>query len=104
MHAAFMLAASAAALDRPVAVFATGEGLAGLARDAPDRADARLRAAGVAGVAELRDACRALGVRLLACDAALKAAGLPQEALAAGVEVAGMTTFLAAADGQLVSF
>ena len=38
--------------------------------------DARVRAAGVAGLEELREACSELGVRLIACEAGLRAEGL----------------------------
>jgi predicted peroxiredoxin len=50
----------------------------------------------------LRDACRELGVALLACDAGLRAEGLAATALAPGAEVAGATAFLSAAAGATV--
>lgn len=107
-HYAFVLAAGAAALGRPAVLFATNEGchalradLAALAGSERDRA---VRAAGVAGIAELRDAARELGVRLIACEAGLRMAGLGAAALLPGVEVAGVATFLGAvAGGQIVS-
>jgi len=104
---ALMTAAAAAALGRPVALFCTGAGIHLLRADAPLAADAREALAasrGVAGTAELLEAAAPLGIRLLACDAALRMAGLEAAALAEGVEVAGLVTFLAAVGpGQIVS-
>lgn len=105
-HLALMVATAAAALGRPVTLFATNGGLALLRAPTPLADDARealCAARGVAGVAELLDAARALGVRLLACDAALRLDGLDAAALAEGVEVAGLVTFLAAAPGAMVT-
>jgi predicted peroxiredoxin len=73
-------------------------GLADTARDA------RVRAAGVAGLDELREASRELGVRMIACEAGLRAEGLDAAALCPGVEVAGVATFLAAVGtGQIIA-
>jgi peroxiredoxin family protein len=106
VHFGFVLAAGAAALGTRVTLFATNGGLHGLCRDwsgldGSDR-DAEIRARGVAGLDDLREACAALGVRLLACDAGLRAEDLPPERLRADVEIAGVTTFLAGA-GRMVS-
>ena len=66
--------------------------------------DAQPRIVGVAGLLELRDAAIELGVRLIACEAGLRLAGLVDAPLADGVEIAGVVTFLEAAkDGQLLS-
>jgi len=107
-HYAFVLAAGAAALGRPVVLFATNEGCRALLADLSAIADAgrddAVRATGVAGLAELREAAVELGVRLIVCEAGMRMAGLHADALAAGVEVAGVATFLAAAGGgQIVS-
>jgi peroxiredoxin family protein len=109
VHAAFILAAGAAALGRTVVVFATNEGsralLADLAGLDDAEREARVREAGVAGLADLRDAARELGVRLIACEAGLRAEGLGSATLADAVEVAGVATFLAAVGpGQIVGF
>ena len=101
-HYAFVVATAAAALGRPVVLFATNEGCRALLADRlpapePDRH-------GVAGLAELRAAAAELGVRLCACEAGLRIAGLAPEALRADVQVAGITTFLGAiAGGQIVT-
>jgi peroxiredoxin family protein len=104
-HAAFTLAAGAAALGRPVLVFAMGAGCRALLAEAGwEDDDARLRARGVAGVGELREAAAELRARLVACDAGLRGEGLDVAALAAGVEVAGVVAFLEAArDGGIIS-
>ncbi len=107
-HYAFVLAAGAAALGRPVTLFATNDGCRALLADLSPLAgagrDAAARAAGVAGIAELRAACVELGVRLIACEAGLRMAGLSGATLLPGVAVAGVATFLASvAGGQIVS-
>jgi peroxiredoxin family protein len=107
-HYAFVLAAGAAALGRPVVLFATNAGCHALAEDwraltqASD--DTAVRGTGVAGFAELREAATELGVKLLACEAGLRIAGIAAERLRADVEVAGVVTFLVAtAGGQVIS-
>ena len=59
---------------------------------------------GVAGLDELREASREMGVRLIACEAGLRAEGLDAARLMPGVEVAGVATFLSAVGaGQIVA-
>jgi predicted peroxiredoxin len=100
-HAAFTLAAGAAALGRPVLVFAMGAGCRALLADVEnEKQDALVRSRGVAGLAELRGAAVELGTRLVACEAALRGEGLDRAALLPGVEVAGVVTFLEAARGR----
>ncbi len=80
------------------ALFTDWSGLDDAARDE------RLRAAGVAGLEELRDATAEMGARLIACEAGLRAEGLDRARLMPGVEVAGVATFLGAVGGgQIVS-
>ncbi len=107
-HYAFVLAAGAAAIGREVCVFATNAGCIALLHDwsALDDAarDSAVRATGVAGLDELREAAAELGVRLMACDAGLRMAGLDAAALWRGVEVAGVPSFLSASvGGQIVT-
>jgi len=107
-HYAFVVASGAAAIGREVVLFATNAGCHALFRDwsglADAARDARVRAAGVAGLETLREACVELGVRMIACEAGLRAEGLDAECLIAGVEVAGVATFLSAiGDGQIVT-
>lgn len=107
-HYAFVLATGAAAVGRSVVLFTTNQGCRALladwsSLDDPDR-DAAIRARGVAGLDELRDAAFELGARLIACESGLRMAGLDAAALAAGVEVAGVVTFLEATrGGQIIS-
>lgn len=102
-HYAFVLAAAAAALGRSVVLFATNEGTRALCADLAGLDDAgreaRVRAAGVAGLAELRSATMEMGARLIACEAGLLMAGVQATELLPGVEVAGVATFLAATGG-----
>lgn len=107
-HFAFVLAAGAAAVGRDVVLFATNRGCLALLADPSglDGAgrDETVRARGVAGLAELREAAAELGARLMACDAGLRAEAIAAESLMPGVEVAGVPAFLEAArGGQLVS-
>jgi uncharacterized protein len=102
-HYAFVLASGAAALGRNVILFATNAGCHALFSDwsgLTDAArDAQVRAAGVAGLEELRDASRELRVRMIVCEAGMRAEGLDPARLMADVELAGVTTFLSAVEG-----
>ena len=107
-HYAVVVASGAAALGRRVVLFATNAGCHALLSDwsglADAERDARVRAAGVAGLEELREATRELGARLIACEAGLRVEGLDAAAVLPGVEVAGIATFLeAVGGGQIVS-
>ncbi|MDE2516856.1 MAG: DsrE/DsrF/DrsH-like family protein [Rhodospirillales bacterium] len=107
-HYAFVMAAGAAALGRSVVVFATNRGCRALLADPSGlegwSREAVLAARGVAGLEELRAAAVEFGVRLIACEAGLRAEALDDAPLLAGVEVAGVATFLAAiGGGQIVS-
>ena len=107
-HYAFVVASGAAALGRQVVLFATNAGCHALLEDwsglADADRDARVRGAGVAGLDELREATREMGVRLIACEAGLRAEGLDGAGLMSGVEVAGIVTFLdAVGGGQIIA-
>jgi uncharacterized protein len=107
-HYAFVIAAGAAALGRRVQLFATNGGCRALLQDWSGlqgiEGDAVLRARGVGGLAELREACIELAVTLLACEAGLRAEAIDPHGLMAGVQVAGVARFLAdAGRGQIVS-
>jgi uncharacterized protein len=106
-HYALMLATAAAALGRPVTLFATNAGCRLLLDAAPlerDPREAELARNGVATIATLMEAARALEIRRIACEAGLRTEGLEGEALAAGTERAGIVTFLGAVgSGQVIS-
>lgn len=106
-HYAFVLATGAAAQGRRVVLFASNAGCRALLRDwsgLDDAArDARIRQRGIAGLDELREAAVELGIRMIACEAGLRAEALEGAALLPGVVVAGIATFLAeTAGGQIV--
>jgi uncharacterized protein len=108
VHYAFVLASGAVALGRQVVLFATNGGCHALLSEwtglADADRDARVRAAGVAGLDELREASRELGVRMIACEAGLRVEGLGPARLMQGVEVAGVATFLSAVGaGQILA-
>ena len=107
-HYAFVLATGAAALGRRVVLFATNAGCRALLADwsglEDAERDAAIRARGVAGMGELREAASELGIRLIACEAGLRAEALSDAPLLPGVEVAGVATFLeAVGNGQLLA-
>ena len=99
-HYAFVLAAGAAALGREVVLFASNGGCRALLADWSGlenaARDEQVRQAGVAGLAELREACAEMGVRLIVCEAGLRAEAIDPAGLLPGVEVAGVATFLSA--------
>lgn len=106
-HYALVAAAGAAALGRDVTLFATNAGCRLLLDPCPlleDAREAAIAARGVAGIATLLPACAELGVRLIACEAGLRAEDLHGRPLAGGVEVAGIATFLVAVGaGQVIT-
>ena len=107
-HYALVLATGAAALGREVVLFATNAGSRLFLDPTPLRQDAReavLAGRGVATLATLQEAAAELGLRRIACEAGLRAEDLTGAALAPGVEIAGVATFLAALGptGQIVS-
>jgi peroxiredoxin family protein len=102
-HYAFVLASGAAAIGRQVVLFATNQGCQALLADlgvfGPE--DDSVMARGVAGLVELRAAAAELGVRMIACEAGLRLAGITAD-LAQNVEIAGVVTFLEATHGAQV--
>lgn len=107
-HYAFVVASGAAALGRQVVLFATNKGCLALCRDwsgltDADR-DARIQTNGVAGLETLRDACQEMDVRMIACEAGLRAESLDPGLLMPNVEVSGIVTFLSAVGtGQIIT-
>ena len=105
-HYAFVLATGAAALGRSVTLFATNAGCRALLRDWHTLDDAgrdcRIVDRGVAGLDTLRAAAAELGIRLLACEAGLRAEAMDPAALLPGVEVVGVAAFLDATRGGTV--
>ncbi|GBQ24424.1 hypothetical protein AA0472_1419 [Acetobacter estunensis NRIC 0472] len=109
LHAAFLLAAGALALDRPVLVFATGPATAALCRDASSvfrpEEEERLAERGVATLATLRDALVLMEAELMVCETGLRRIAREESDLLDGVKVVGIPTFLDQAQGrQIVSF
>ncbi len=107
-HYAFVLATGAAAIGRKVVLFATNRGCHALLSDwtgLEDAArDAAVRKRGVAGMDELREAASLMNVRLILCEAGLRAEALEGSETLPGVEIAGVVTFLAAVGaGQIVA-
>jgi predicted peroxiredoxin len=107
-HYAFVMACGAAALGRDTIVFATNHGCLALREDwsglEDSGRDAVIRRRGVAGLGELRDAARELGVRLMVCEAGLIAEAIDPISLCEGVEVTGVASFLAATgQGQMIA-
>ncbi|MEO8558080.1 MAG: DsrE family protein [Rhodospirillales bacterium] len=123
VHYALSMAAAAAAIDRKAILFFTNHALYALAKgdaagpgwhrleaDAAGKSatlqDGELRGKGVAGFAELFDACIELDVRIIACEMGLRAVGLTPADLRPELktEIAGLVTLYAgtSSDAQLV--
>ncbi len=107
-HYAFVLATGAAALGRPAVLFASNAGCRALLADWSELQDAArdhvIRTRGVVGLDELREAARELGIRMIACEAGLRAEALLGASLMPGVEIAGVATFLeAVGTGQMLA-
>lgn len=108
LHAAFMLAASALALNRSVIIFATGPGVLALCRESEivwEKEERQLSMQGVATLATLRDALLSMNARVLVCETGLRRTGKTEADLVEEVEVIGMPTFLDLSAGyKLVTF
>ena len=105
-HYAFVLATAAAAVGRDVTLFASNGGCRALLADwrSLDDAgrDATVSARGVAGMDVLRDAAVELRVRLMACEAGLRAEAIDPGKLLPGVIISGVVAFLDAVRGGTV--
>ena len=107
-HYAFVVASGAAALGRAVVFFATNRGCLALCRDWSGLSDAGRDAViedrGVAGLDTLRNACLEMEVRMIACEAGLRAEALDASLLLPQDQVAGIATFLSAVGaGQIIT-
>ena len=126
VHYGLAMASAAAALERPVTLFATLAATRAFLAEGPDgRAgwaglplspelaqpgladgaalDAHYRAQGVAGFEELLQACAGLGVEMIACEMGLRALGVAAAGLRTDLPIqrAGLATLLAGA-GQVI--
>lgn len=94
-HAAFMLAATGLAMNRPVILFATGSGVLSLCRSLPwEQEELEAARQGIATLATLREALVSMDARLLACETGLRRMGIAETDLLDSVEIVGMPTFL----------
>lgn len=106
VHYALSIAAAGAALGRPVTLFFTLKALraleagTGWQRLAGAEAEAGYRARGIAGFEELLDACRELGVRVMACEAGMRALEVGHDDLRddLAIEEGGLATLLLEAE------
>jgi peroxiredoxin family protein len=126
VHYGLAIASAAAALERPVTLFATLAATRAWLADGPDgrpgwaglplspdlaepglsdgaALDARYRAQGVGGFEELLQACAGLGVEFIACEMGLRALGVAAADLRPDLPIqrAGLATLLTRA-GQVV--
>ncbi|MCH4092104.1 DsrE family protein [Acetobacter sp.] len=108
LHVAFMLAASALAMNRSVIIFATGPAVLTLCRETEalwEKEERQLAMQGVATLGTLRDALLSMDARLLVCETGLRRTGKGAGDLIEKVEVVGMPTFLDLSAGyKLVTF
>ena len=112
VHYALMMASAAAAIDRPVTLFVTMDAVPlleageGWRRLEGAEGDDALKVRGIADTETLLEACAALDVTILVCEAGLKARDAAPAALREdlGVEVTGLVTFYQAVGaGQIVT-
>jgi len=112
VHYALMMASSAAAIDRPVTLFVTMDAVPlleageGWRRLAGAEGDDALKDRKVADIETLLEACVALDVTIMVCEAGLKARDVSPAALREdlGVETTGLVTFYQAVGaGQIVT-
>ena len=126
VHYGLAMASAAAALERPVTLFATLAATRAFLAEGPDgrpgwaglplsadlaepgiadgaALDARYRARGVAGFEELLQACAGLGVEMIACEMGLRAQGVAGATLRADLPIqrAGLATLLGR-EGEVV--
>lgn len=105
VHAALMLACSAAALGRPVHIFFGGRSVQALLAGARSPEDAEFAAAGVPTVPELLASAGELGVDLTACQSGLALSGARAAELRHDAEAGGLIAFLAAdPHAEIVAF
>lgn len=108
LHAAYMLAATAAAMGQNVLLFGMGAGVCAFSRDwhgLEDGAAAQKREqAGVAGLDVLREAMVDMGATFMVCDSGVKTMDLVAQDLLPEVETVGLPSFFdrAGAARQLV--
>ena len=115
VHYAMAMAAAALASNTPATLFFTMGACRALTRPSADgspgwhcldgaaaEADAALKAKGLAGFAELLDACAVLGATMMVCEMGLKAIGLGLDDLDPALTISrgGLVTFLAEAEGD----
>ena len=112
VHYALMMASAAAAIDRPVTLFVTMDAVPlletgeGWRRLEGAGGDDGLKVRGIADTETLLEACAALDVTMLVCEAGLKARDVAPAALRKdlGVTVTGLVTFYQAVGaGQIVT-
>ncbi|WP_338331813.1 DsrE family protein [Acetobacter sp. LMG 32666] len=108
IHAAYMLAATAAAMGQTVLLFGMGAGVCAFCRDwngleQAEAAHMRDRA-GVAGLDVLREAVVDMGCVFMVCDSGVKTMGLTAHDLLVEVQTVGLPSFFdrAGAARQLV--
>lgn len=112
VHYALMMASSAAAIDRPVTLFVTMDAVPllesgeGWRRLAGAGADDALKERNIADTETLLEACAAMDVTIMVCEAGLKARDIPPSALREDlrIEVTGLVTFYQGVGaGQIVA-
>jgi predicted peroxiredoxin len=96
----FILGSAAAAMGDEVILFFTPGGAPALVKGELDKIEAK----GMPEMGELVRSLQGLGGRLLVCDLCLEAKDLREEELLDGVEIVGVTSFLAATQDTTRTF
>jgi predicted peroxiredoxin len=87
----FVVGSAAAAMGEEVILFFTPGAAPALRTGVLETVQAK----GMPDMGELVDSLQALGGRILVCDLCVEAAGVAEDQLRDGVEIVGVTTFLA---------
>jgi predicted peroxiredoxin len=87
----FILGSAAAAMGDEVILFFTPAGAPALVKGELERIEAK----GMPDIGELLRSYQFLGGRILVCDLCLEAKDLRQEDMRGGIEIVGVTSFLA---------
>ena len=96
----FIIGSSAAASGDDVILFFTPGGAPALVKGEMEKMEVK----GLPNLIELAEGLRQLGGRVLLCELALEAKGIKPQDLRDGVEIVGVTTFLAEVQGAGLTF
>ncbi len=96
----FIIGSSAAAMGDEVILFFTPGGAPALVKGEMEKMEVK----GLPNLISLLEGMRSLGGRILLCELAFEVKGIKPEEIREGIEIVGVTTFLAEAQGAGLTF